>query len=133
MPKLEKILLPCQTAQPLEKNNTPRRTTHRLKSACLRGPNLYGQTFSISLKFCRKATIGLKLSRAKGVLPQLSESAIPACPSKMAKKSPHIRPRERVLPQRIGMEYKRDVIASTYTHLSTLQKIARFRSDRALK
>ena len=41
----------------------------------------------------------------------------------MAEKSPHIWPRKRVLPQRTGMEYKRNVIAPTFTHLSTLQKL----------
>ena len=30
---------------------------------------------------------------------------------------------KRVLPQRTGMEYKRNVITSTFTHLSTLQKL----------
>ena len=38
-------------------------------------------------------------------------------------KSPHVWPRERVLPQRTGMEYKRNVITPTITHLSTLQKL----------
>ena len=57
------------------------------KSACLRGPK---QFFSISLKFCRLATIALKMPRAKGFFSQPSESAIPACSSKIAEKSPHI-------------------------------------------
>ena len=64
-----------------------------------------------------------KTSRAKGFLSQPSESAIPACPSKMAEKSLHIGPRKRVLPQRTGMEYKGNVITPTFTHLSTHQKL----------
>ena len=43
-------------------------------------------------------------------------------PLQNGQKSSHIWPRERVLPQRTGMEYKRNVITPTLTHLSTLQK-----------
>ena len=85
---------------------------------------MHGQTiFSISLEFCRWATFGLKTSRAKRFLSQPSESAISACPSKMAEKSSHVWPRKRVLPQRTGIEYKRNVITLTLTNLSTLQKL----------
>ena len=38
-------------------------------------------------------------------------------------KSPDIWPRERVLPQRTGMEYKRNIITPTFTHLSTLYEL----------
>ena len=94
------------------------------KSACLRGPNLYGQTMFFDFaQILQVATFGLKVSRAKGFLSQPSESAIPACPSKMAEKSPHVGPRKRVLPQRTGMENKRNVITPTFTNLSTFQKL----------
>ena len=44
-------------------------------------------------------------------------------PLQNGRKITHIWPRKRVLPQRTGMEYKRNVITPTFTHLSTLQKL----------
>ena len=46
-------------------------------SACLRGPNLYGQTI-----FRFRSNFAGRLPLAKGFLPQPWVSAIPACPSK---------------------------------------------------
>ena len=73
--------------------------------------------FSISLKFCRLATFGLKASRAKGFLSQPSESAIPACPSRMAEKSPHVGPRNEY--NHSAQEWKTNE-TSSLQHLLTL-------------
>ena len=75
------------------------------KSAYLRRLNLHLQTIVFDFaQILRVATFGLKMSRAKAFLSQPSESAIPACLSKMAEESPHIWPRKRMLPYCTGMD-----------------------------